>query len=268
MKPIPLVNGSMDIDNMPEDKHPNTSAVQIQLATNNCSITQELNTQGETELNLINFENNQLEQDNGTTRINTMLYLRIQNEKTKPKPLNIPTSLRTILNNHLIMKNIDWSNKQNDILEKIYPRSEYGVYIYSQDLDKFSNVMSARLNEINRCVKVKDVEEIQMVKNAKTNDYAYRIKVNNFKDYCKLRNGKNWPRNAFKNGVTVETMPPDLTVNIIAVDKHLSLNQDCSELIELRRRFGLINVERITSADGEPTNKLMDLNIVNNKKNV
>ncbi|CAF0828252.1 unnamed protein product [Brachionus calyciflorus] len=63
------------------------------------------------------------------------------------------------------------------------------------------------------------------------------------------------PLDAFKTGVKVEPIRPNLLVNILDVDK--SFNTSNIEINEISSKFDLTNIKRIYNLDNRPSNKLM-----------
>ncbi|CAF0820346.1 unnamed protein product [Brachionus calyciflorus] len=141
-------------------------------------------------------------------------------------------------------------NKQKELL---YPRKEYGAIIRGRKIQDFYKDIHKRINELNRCVNIKNPLLIQPVESEE--DTYLKVIVDNYLDYTKLF-GK-WPKNAFKAGVEVFPMNTNLQLIILNVDKSIMVDQ--KSLMDMEKRYGLVDVERITIPENyipKPTNKL------------
>lgn len=87
-------------------------------------------------------------------------------------------------------------------------------------------------------------DNFELIKHPKNGKNCFVITVNNLTDYNKLKNSDLWPNNAFKSGVTLEIIPPNLSVMILGVHKKLQI-QDSKLVSEMCKRHGLTSLERI-----------------------
>ncbi|CAF0881557.1 unnamed protein product [Brachionus calyciflorus] len=80
-----------------------------------------------------------------------------------------------------------------------------------------------------------------------------KVEVDKNYDYMKLI--WPWPVNSFHTGVVARPRPPKLVVNILNVDKDILIDR-VEKIKEMKDIYGLINIERITTRENEPNNKL------------
>ncbi|CAF0830660.1 unnamed protein product [Brachionus calyciflorus] len=145
-------------------------------------------------------------------------------------------------------------NGNNHELELKYPRKVYEAIIESNGFEKFENIHD-RLRELSRCLGIENPLAIQpIMEHNKIEKNKMKIEVDNYYDYMKLIGP--WPVNSFNTGVMARPTPPKLVVNIINVDKAIVIDRDDKKIKEMEDIYGLINVERITTKENEPTNKL------------
>ncbi|CAF0749752.1 unnamed protein product [Brachionus calyciflorus] len=82
-----------------------------------------------------------------------------------------------------------------------------------------------------------------------------KIRVDKYEDYEKLT--KNWPVDAFKNGIIVQKIKPknELMINILNIDQKLKLSE--SEIIKIEKNNGLSNLKRIYKHDNSSSDRLV-----------
>jgi hypothetical protein len=202
-------------------------------------------------------KNYTIDQEVVYSKINTAVRLKpreinrlIANQKIK--------TLLNVLDEHLKQKNMAWLDKQNDELEAKYPSNDYSVIIYSKGIDEKCKISEPFLEEIERCTKVtkESIESITVVKDKDMNNTpGIQINLTSYKDFKILKSLKSWKDKAFKTGVySLKPLPPKLYVIINNVDIGVELSKD--ELQQLESEYGLVDVVRLTDAEGRESRKL------------
>jgi hypothetical protein len=160
------------------------------------------------------------------------------------------------LNRHLVEKKQNWYEKLNDDLNIRYPCHNYIVILYSDGIDSKYNCSDPLLHEIQRCTKITrdHIESIEIIKNkSKDNKPGIQVSVVDFKNFAILKNKRSWPRNAFKIGVEIDIVAPNLQIIIHNVELGVVVIND--ERMLLENEYGLINIQRIPDADRNETKK-------------
>ncbi|CAF1075729.1 unnamed protein product, partial [Brachionus calyciflorus] len=139
-------------------------------------------------------------------------------------------------------------------LELKYRRKKYSANIYGDGIKYFTINIHERLRELKRCVGIENPLLIQPQFDDQNNQIWLKLEVNNYDDYLKLKS--SWPCDSFKTGVKVEILPPPLVINILQVDKNIQIDPSSESLNELKKRYGLFNIERVFIGNEKPTNKL------------
>ncbi|RNA14504.1 RNA-directed DNA polymerase from mobile element jockey-like [Brachionus plicatilis] len=145
----------------------------------------------------------------------------------------------------------------NEELENKYPRKSYGILIFGNGPKKVPNDIHVRVDEIRRCTGVREPTLVQIINLSKEEDgedLALKIMVDNYEDFLKLN--KEWPSNAFVDGVKLEPLPTNLQVIIPNVDPKITISPDNQAIMKLEATYGLTRIERINYAENKPSNKL------------
>lgn len=155
-------------------------------------------------------------------------------------------------------KNIVNSRKTKQELnhekEKLYPRKDYSVLVYGDHMNEYMNDIHDRVKELERCVGIRNPILAKPIFDELNNVNLLKVSVNNYEDYTRLTG--NWPQNAFRSGVKVEPIPPNLIIIIPGVDKELNIHENNAQIKDLDKHYGLVGVERIYYGEQKPTNRL------------
>ncbi|CAF0997527.1 unnamed protein product, partial [Brachionus calyciflorus] len=115
------------------------------------------------------------------------------------------------------------NDEQNSQKEKnyeiMYPKKFYDVLIFGDNLSDFPTFYN-RIDEIKRCVGV-NPEMVLPIFNKLSQIVKYKVRVKNYNDYRNLLG--EWPKDAFKTGVIIQTLPKNLKVVIQNVKKQLKV---------------------------------------------
>ncbi|CAF1085759.1 unnamed protein product [Brachionus calyciflorus] len=142
---------------------------------------------------------------------------------------------------------------ENEKKETQYPRQRYEIQLTGDGLMDFKDIYS-RLKELERCKGIDNPILIQPAIDEDKKKHLLNIAVNNFEDYLKLR--EEWPLDAFRKGVIVTDRPPHLPIIINNVDKNIPICPNDIRVLDLKNRYGVIDLERIYVQDKMPTNKV------------
>ncbi|CAF1124551.1 unnamed protein product [Brachionus calyciflorus] len=158
--------------------------------------------------------------------------------------------------NHIYRSEMTQEDREkiNHELESKYNRNRYSVMIHGNNIETYSTNIFDRLDELKRCVGVSNPLMILPVVDKDTEVTSLKIVVDNYHDFLKLT-GK-WPNNAFTSGVSIESLPPNLSVVITSVEKDITISNEDKRIKHIEQVYGLSNVERIFTADKKPTMKL------------
>ncbi|CAF0746185.1 unnamed protein product [Brachionus calyciflorus] len=141
----------------------------------------------------------------------------------------------------------------NSELEQKYPRQKYEVVITGENLRNFNDIYT-RIKEIHRCKGINNPLTIHPWHDVENDKHSLTIAVNNIEEYKALKN--DWPKDAFGLGVKTTDKPPNLFVIINNVDKNIKIDQNDARMTEIRKRYGVIDIERIYGQDKNPSNKV------------
>ncbi|CAF1056437.1 unnamed protein product [Brachionus calyciflorus] len=148
--------------------------------------------------------------------------------------------------------NLDQKN-ENEKLEKCHPRNRYEIQVTGDGLKNFTDIYG-RIKELHRCTGIDNPLLIQPDYEESQNKHVLNIAVSNFEQYQRLRT--DWPSDAFGQGLIITEKPPYLPIIINGIDKNIKIDPEDKRIMELRNRYGLMDVERILKYDKTPSNKI------------
>ncbi|CAF1079818.1 unnamed protein product [Brachionus calyciflorus] len=125
---------------------------------------------------------------------------------------------------------------------------------YAQNLSQFKTIYN-RIDEINRCVGVNNLEMILPILDKQSKIKNYKLRVKNYEDYKKLID--RWPQDSFKTGVIAKSKPIEFEILKHGVKKNRKINHHSSIVKELSNRYGIYNIRRLFRHDKTPCNKLI-----------
>ncbi|RNA42099.1 hypothetical protein BpHYR1_033741 [Brachionus plicatilis] len=125
-------------------------------------------------------------------------------------------------------------------LERKYRRNRYMVLIHEKSIEAYSANIFERLNELKRSTGVTNPKMILPIIDKKTEVTSLKVAVDNYSDFIKLL--EPWPQSAFKTGVRVEALPPNLGIVINNVDTELSGN---NTIKKIEHRYQISGLEKI-----------------------
>ncbi|CAF0713127.1 unnamed protein product [Brachionus calyciflorus] len=138
--------------------------------------------------------------------------------------------------------------------EKIYHRNFYDVILTGESINEFKTIYD-RIDEIERCVNVKNPLMALPIKSKSSKNIKLKIRVNNYDDFEKML--QIWPVDAFKNGVSVKPVEYKKELLIIVDGVKKSLKMNSLEIIELGNNYSLSKIKRIYNHKNKPTKKLI-----------
>ncbi|CAF0873395.1 unnamed protein product [Brachionus calyciflorus] len=148
-------------------------------------------------------------------------FLTIRKQELDKTNIQIPPPQQELLDSSRKLLNTNEHFELNCKKEVLYPIKKYGVIIKGPKIQDFSHDIHTRLNELNKCVRIKNPLLIQSVD---TPDESYlKILVDNYEDFKKILG--HWPANAFKAGFKVTPMSTSLQVSILNVDKTIDMDK-------------------------------------------
>ncbi|CAF1065010.1 unnamed protein product [Brachionus calyciflorus] len=142
---------------------------------------------------------------------------------------------------------------ENEKFEEKYHRGKYEFTLAGPSLNNFKDIYS-RVSELEKYTGINDPILIQPNFDDETGTHTLTIAINSLHQYRHLM--ANFPKDMFGDGITVTDKPPTLPVIIQNVDKNLRIDQNEKGIIDLAKRYGLVDIERIFLSDKTPSSKI------------
>ncbi|CAF0734177.1 unnamed protein product [Brachionus calyciflorus] len=187
------------------------------------------------------FELSKIQNETSIINGKQTVYVPKQPQKTKMETNLIQIQLQSFKNIKRDDK-LDKYIQTDDIYEQKYERKYHDVFLFGENLSKFKTIYE-RIDEINRCVGVKNLEMVLPILDKQSKMIKYKLRVKSYEDYKKLM--IRWPQDSFETGVFVKSKPIELKIFIHGVKKNLKINQISSIVKEITENYGIFNIKRL-----------------------